>query len=398
MAPPADSFSLVDGSLTPTLTAYDQTARMVVTPHRGGDTVRVHLTNRYRPVPIDFAHVTIGKQSVDAGVEPDSLKEVTFGGAASVTAAPGSDIVSDPVSLRFDAWEPLSISIHVPGPAAFPTEHLDGNATSFYGPPGSGDHTTDTAGRTLSLSTTSVLFASGIDVIAPTTVSTLVTLGDSLTDGFAPGTVLGLPNPIGLPQDPRAIDADNRYPDFLQRRIDAEGVPLVVANAGISGNRVIADGLIPQYGNSMVARLQKDVLDTASVSDVIVLGGTNDLGMPVGASFEQLTAGYTNLIDRLHTAGIAVHLGTIPPASNAWLDGILTYPYANPVRLRVNEWIRTRSGADSVVDFDAAVRDSSNPDIIAPRFAAPDNLHFSAAGYEAIAGAVDLRQLRGTSC
>ncbi|MFF1555650.1 GDSL-type esterase/lipase family protein [Rhodococcus erythropolis] len=306
--------------------------------------------------------------------------------------------MSDPVELDFNAWEALSLSIFVPGLAALPTEHFNGNATSFYGPPGSGDLTTDVGGAPLAFSTTSVPLASGLDVLAPEAASTLVTLGDSITDGYAAGDILGEPNPIGFPQSSGAIDADATYPDFLQRRIDEAGLPISVANAGVSGNRVIASGFIPQFADSMVARLQDDVLDVPSVTDVVILGGTNDLGIPIGASFEQLTAGYMNLIDRLHSAGIAVHLGTIPPASNAVLDGILTLPYANPVRLRVNEWIRTQTMTDSVVDFDAALRDSVNPNIMASQFAGSDNLHPSAAGYTATASTVDLTRLRGSMC
>ncbi|MFE5790448.1 GDSL-type esterase/lipase family protein [Rhodococcus erythropolis] len=342
--------------------------------------------------------MTVGKQLSGSAVEGKSLREITFGGQPGVTAGPGSDIVSDPVPLDFDAWEPLSLSIFVPGLAALPTEHFNGNATSFYSPPGSGDLTTDASGAPLALSTTSVPLASGLDVLAPDSASTLVAFGDSITDGYGAGDILGVPNPLGFPQAAEAIDADARYPDFLQRRIDEKGLPISVANAGVSGNRVIASGFIPQFADSMVARLQNDVLDVPSVTDVVILGGVNDLGFPIGASFEQLTAGYMNLIDRLHTAGIAVHLGTIPPASNAMLDGILTLPPANPVRLRVNEWIRTQTMADSVADFDAALRDSVNPDVMTPPFAGSDNLHPSAAGYEKMAAAVDLTRLKGSTC
>ncbi|OZC57063.1 GDSL family lipase [Rhodococcus sp. RS1C4] len=398
MAAPTDAVSAVDQSLTPMLAASNQTFRVVITPHRGGESVRIHLTNRFRPVPIEFARVSVAKQSGGPAVSPESARDVTFDGRNSVTAAPGADVVSDPIGITFEAWEPLSVSVYIPGQVVLPTEHFNGNATSFYSPPGSGDRTADMAGTALNLSTTSVPLASAVDVESTGPASTVVTFGDSITDGYSAGDFFGIPNPLGFPSSRAAVDSDMRYPDFLQRRIDDINLPVSVANAGVSGNRVVANGLIPQFTDSMVARLDRDVLSAPSLSDVIVLGGTNDIGMPIGATFEQVVQGYMNLIDRIRGAGAAVHLGTIPPSSNALLDGILTLPYAEPVRMRLNEWIRTRSGADSVVDFDAALRDPNKPSVMFGLYAGGDNLHPSARGYEAMADAVDLSKLRGAAC
>ncbi|MET9213691.1 MULTISPECIES: GDSL-type esterase/lipase family protein [unclassified Nocardia] len=384
MAAPSDSLSAADPSLIPQLSLSDQTYRVVITPHRGGSELRVHLTNRTRPIAMTVGHVTVGAQSAGAAVRPDSVREVTFGGERAVTIAPWSDVVSDPVRLGFEAFAPLAVSVHAPGLAVLPTEHFNGNATSYYSLPFAGDRTTDPSGAPLPLSTTAVPFVSGLDVRAPAAVSTIVAFGDSITDGYVSATYLG------TPQDPSVIDRNVRYPDFLQRRLDAAGKPFSVLNAGISGNRVTRDGFIPQFGPHAGARLQADVIDKAGVSEVIVLEGINDLGIPIGAGYDEVVAGYTGLIDRLHAAGLRVHLGTLLPTSNALLDGMATLPYANPVRQRINAWIRTQRLSDSVVDFDAALRDPANPDVLDPRYAGADNLHPNAAGYRAMAEAIDL--------
>ncbi|MEV0063005.1 GDSL-type esterase/lipase family protein [Nocardia sp. NPDC050718] len=384
MAAPSDSLSAADPSLIPQLSVSDQTYRVVITPHRGGSELRVHLTNRTRPIAMTVGHVTVGAQSAGAAVRPDSVREVTFGGERAVTIAPWSDVVSDPVRLEFEAFAPLAVSVHAPGLAVLPTEHFNGNATSYYSLPFAGDRTTDPSGAPLPLSTTTVPFVSGLDVRAPGAVSTIVAFGDSITDGYVSATYLG------TPQDPSVIDRNVRYPDFLQRRLDAAGKPFSVLNAGISGNRVTRDGFIPQFGPHAGARLQADVIDKAGVSEVIVLEGINDLGIPIGAGYDEVVAGYTGLIDRLHAAGLRVHLGTLLPTSNALLDGMATLPYANPVRQRINAWIRTQRLSDSVVDFDAALRDPANPDVLDPRYAGADNLHPNAAGYRAMAEAIDL--------
>jgi lysophospholipase L1-like esterase len=45
------------------------------------------------------------------------------------------------------------------------------------------------------------------------------------------------------------------------------------------------------------------------------------------------------------------------------------------------------------VDFDAAVRDPAKPATMLARYDSGDHLHPSAAGYQAMAGAIDLTQL-----
>ena len=60
-------------------------------------------------------------------------------------------------------------------------------------------------------------------------------------------------------------------------------------------------------------------------------------------------------------------------------------------RQTVNAWIRTSGEYDAVIDFDAVVRDPSDPSRILPAFDSGDHLHPSDAGYQAMANAIDLR-------
>jgi lysophospholipase L1-like esterase len=59
-------------------------------------------------------------------------------------------------------------------------------------------------------------------------------------------------------------------------------------------------------------------------------------------------------------------------------------------RQTVNNWIRTSRAFDSVVDFDAVLRDPDHPSRLLPRFASEDHLHPNDAGYQAMAEAIDL--------
>ena len=56
----------------------------------------------------------------------------------------------------------------------------------------------------------------------------------------------------------------------------------------------------------------------------------------------------------------------------------------------MNQFIRSGKAYDGVIDFDAAVRDSAAPSKIQQKFNPGDNLHMNDAGYQAMAGAIDL--------
>ncbi|MEV0292119.1 GDSL-type esterase/lipase family protein [Nocardia sp. NPDC050710] len=388
---PSDSLPLGDLAFTPTAAVYNQTYRIVLTPHLGGSTLRLHLSARQSPLPFTFASVTVAKQQDGPAIQPDTIRKVTFGGSDSVTAAAGSDLVSDPIALDFEAFEPLAVSIYVPGMSIMPTENVVGLSTSYYGAPGSGDHAYDADGAALTLHTTSVLFATGMDVLAPAEYSSVIAMGDSITTGYAGASY------YEGPQDPAIVDRNLRYMDFLQRRFDASGTPMVALHSAIWGNRVIRNATIPHTGPGAGTRLQKDVIDTAGVSDVIIASGTNDLAFPPAPTVEQLSAAYIELIDRLHAAGIRVHLATIPPSVRSWIAGGLA-PFADPARQQVNAWIRSQTYSDTVIDFDAVLRDPNDPAAQRADLVSPTLVHPNPAGHRAMAEAIDIATLQGSRC
>jgi lysophospholipase L1-like esterase len=86
-------------------------------------------------------------------------------------------------------------------------------------------------------------------------------------------------------------------------------------------------------------------------------------------------------------------VGTRLPASNAFFDGTISAPKSELYRERVNEWFRTQHFADGVVDFDAVLRDPSDPHVLNPAYSGPDHLHPNLAGNQAMANAVSLSLL-----
>jgi lysophospholipase L1-like esterase len=374
-------------------TTRDETTRAILTPTLGGRRLRVRLSNRFGPAPVTFDRTTIARRATGPALVPGTLRSLTFGGKASVTVPAGEDVLSDPVGLSFAAFQTLAVSVFVAGDAGKPTSHFTARQTSYLTPEGAGDRTMEVSGESFTEPTTTRPFVTGIDVRAPRSTGAVVALGDSITDGYQGA-------PAGIPETAEGIDADGRWPDVLARRLRAAGRPLSVLNAGISGNRVLRDGVEggnrDTYGPAAVHRLDADALGQAGVTTVILLEGINDIGQAPGATAAEIVAGYRRLIERLHAAGLRVLQGTLTPTrgtNNGYDDA-----EGAAARRAVNAWIRRHSPADAVVDFDAAVRDPRHPGRLDPRYDGSDHLHLNLAGYRRMGQAVPLRWLAGAVC
>lgn len=352
-----------------------QTVRTILTPHLLGDTLRVHISNRFGQAPLTLGPATVALRGrAGAELTAGSTRPLRFGAAPQVTIPAGGDIVSDPVALSLRPDAVLAVSLFAAGATGPATEHLVGQQTSYLSPPGSGDHTGEAAASAFTQPTQVRYFVTGVDVMAPAATGAVVAFGDSITDGFG-----------GPP------DRDDRYPDFLARRLSAAGGPrFSVVDAGISGNRVLSDARAQLGGPAGLERLAGDAIGAAGVSDVIVLEGINDIAAQVAA--DRVIAGLTQLVARLHAARLRVQLATLTPFGGSSASSV------DQTRLAVNRFVRGGGGADGTVDFDAAVRDPADASRLAPRYDSGDHLHPNAAGRRAMADAVDLAGLRAAPC
>jgi lysophospholipase L1-like esterase len=359
---------------------------MVVTPHAGGRVARVRLTNRYGTGPVTFDAMRLARRGGGAGVVAGTSRPVTFGGGRSITITRGADAVSDPVRVRVRPFQPLTVSLYARGDTGPATSHPLATEPSTY--VAAGDHTGDRAGDAFGPAAAAWPFLNGVDVLARGRTGAVVAFGDSITDGYQSARA----RPTGA--------RDTRWPDVLARRLVRVGRPLSVVNEGISGNRVRLDARPNSpaiFGPSGLSRLDGDVLAVPGVTDVVVLEGINDIGQTPPATAAQVVAGLQQIVARLQVAGLRVHLGTLTPAGG---DAVPTYGSgaADAVRRAVNRWIRRSRLPDTVVDFDAAVRDPSRPSRLRPVYDSGDHLHPNARGYRAMGDAVRLRALRGPGC
>ena len=347
----------------------NQTLVQVVRLSAGGRRLRIRLTNEYGQTPLAIGAARVGVLGPDGQLVAGSDRVLDFGGKTSAVIAAGAPLLSDPVDLAVKPLSSLRIALYLPGAAKQCTCHVTGGQHLLVSPPG------DYTGRAFA----SVdpgrpdyrAFLSAVDVESPAPGPVIVALGDSITDGFK-----------------STDDANQRWPDRLAERLAVRGAPAAVVNAGMSGNRLLADGYIPPMGQSALNRFDHDVLAVPGVTHVIVLEGVNDLGavgLPLPDA-EHMIDGYRQLITRAHARGVKVIVATILPYEGAWYF----HPEGEAVRQAVNLWIRTGGGSDGVIDFDALLRDPQHPARLRADLQAGDWLHPNDAGYRAMGDAIDL--------
>src|SRR5919202_734016 len=304
--------------------------------------VRVRLGNPFGSTPVRVRDAWIGRPIAHgvARLVPGSNRPLTFAGSRSVTIAPGSEGMSDAARIGFGTQQDVAVSLYAPNSPindhTFPPFAFDPPASYInHG----GDTARDELGSSFPVSpvisgetqSTAAGYHPGqtwwLDLVTgdAAAAGTLVTLGDSITDGY---------QAVGPP--------GQRWTDVLADRLDA--VPaqhrLAVANAGISGNTVSRqpnpyDPTGQCCGPPAPQRLDRDVLSVPGLRTVLLLEGTNDIGGGDNAP----PASATQVIDAMRTIAARVH------ARHARIVGATILPMCNPAgsakeqtRLTVNQW------------------------------------------------------------
>ncbi|GGA44169.1 hypothetical protein GCM10010981_36650 [Dyella nitratireducens] len=369
-----DTWAAAPDTAGPVLNA--QTVRQIVRTSVGGSEVRIRLSNLFGNVPVTLGPAHIALHADGANTVPGSDHALLFNGQSTVTIAKGESVLSDPVKMEVKPLQELAVSLYAPADAPYhaSTTHNAGLATAFITESGDATATTQYPQGEVSGMR---FFLTDVEVSGPAATSTVVTFGDSITDGVG-----------------STSDANTRWPDYLAARLqaDAKRSSIGVANAGIGGNRILHDN----YGPSALSRFDRDALDKPGVRWIVLLEGINDIGGSGYAwdakdkiSAQQLIEGMKTLIARAHAKHVKIYGATLTPyGGNGW-------PYhsvaGEKTREEVNDWIRNAGAFDGVADFDKAIRDPSAPEKMLPAYDSGDHLHPSSAGYKVMAQAIDLK-------
>ena len=357
----------------------NQTVRNVVYMSMGGESVRVRISNAGGSVPLKVgsATVAIASSGTVATAVAGTLHPLLFHGQSSILIAAGAEAVSDPVDMDVKALQELDISVYLPNATGPTTQHYFAAQTNYLA---AGDQTAVLGATPFTHKISCWMFVSAVDVqTSSRVIGSLVAFGDSITDGYLSTT-----------------NANRRYPDFLARKLAAKhGVTMAVENAGIIGNELLTIRPQLEFGYPAPARLDRDALLQTKARAIILLEGINDIG-DKSAKAEDLIPVDLQMIHAAHAAGLKIYGGTLLPfgGSNGVYGGDYGTPAGEQERQKLNNWIRTSGAFDAVVDFDAALRDPSDPTRLLPAYDG-DHLHPNDAGYQAMANAVDLDDIIG---
>jgi lysophospholipase L1-like esterase len=354
-----------------------QTIRQIVHTSLGGRRVRVRLSNAYgqSPLAIGAAHVALSAGG--PAIVPGTDRALTFSGSAAIVVPIGALALSDPVPLDVPALGDLAVSLYLPESVAATTEHTAGLQTTYVSDPGNFTGATTVGGS----ATQSYYFLVGVEVRGSDGAGAIVTIGDSVTDGFG-----------------STPDMNRRWPNLMAERLQSNPgtARLAVLNAGVIGNRVLHD----LVGTSALARLDRDVLVQTGAKYLIVLQGNADILIPglIGDPAEDVTAdqiiqGHRQIIARARALGLTVYGGTLNPVEGYPFPGYWTATL-EAKRQAVNRWIRTSRAYDAVIDFDRVLRDPSQPARLLPAYDSGDHVHPNDFGYQAMADAIDLSLFR----
>ncbi|MBT0772667.1 hypothetical protein KIH74_27230 [Kineosporia sp. J2-2] len=352
-----------------------RTVRQLVHPTLGGSSIRMRLVNTFGTEPLELARVTVALAVKTGAPEltTGTVHEVTFSGAARAEVPPGGRVISDPVELPIDLGDTLAVDVVTQGATVATSGHARAVATTFLGP---GDLAGRTSGAAFTDSVRSWYWLEGVDVPDPGGEGSVSMFGDSITEGIG-----------------STPDHDRRWPDLLAARMrgNTATAGLGVLNEGIGGNRLTSENVnCGSPSASGLRRFEHDVLARPEVRVVVIALGINDIG--TGTPATTVIAGLTTLADRAHAGGLRVVGATLTPFT---CEGGCLSPEKEQQRRLVNDWVRSTTVFDAVVDFDAAVADPAAPERMGAAHDSGDHLHPGDAGMRALAEAFDLAALTG---
>jgi len=401
-----------------------------------GTQIRIHLADPGflsgdGDSPVSIGSATVATQaSAGAPGASQAPQPLAFGGQPGVTLCSGCDDYSDPVTLStgVTAGQDLLVSLYVANGSSSSTYpalgYLPGSMTPSGGEEWTsvvpGDQTLDTSASSFSSPSAEDSLLTGVDVVTspatadastdapyyfltPSGEPTVVVAGDNVIDNG--GSNAEVAPDQGSPSDRIAGDLAStpQASNMINGQPEPTAYGFGVVDAGIENNQVQADGSGPG-GVSLLARVDRDILQEPDVGTVVIDEGLEDL-LQDGANQSQnagddVTTAYGQLQTILTAYGITIVFTTLTPCDNYTGSGsapedscAATVAGGNGATVDgvrqdgVNQWIGNDSpGVGSgpyMADADCAVSSDcgSDPEELAGSYDEGDHVNLSPAGY-----------------
>ncbi|HEY9473361.1 MAG TPA: GDSL-type esterase/lipase family protein [Mycobacteriales bacterium] len=314
------------------------------------------------PAPVTIDDATIAAQSGTGAATTTAPAQLSFCATAgrpsgcgihTVTIPAGGDVYSDAATFPDTTTGSgnLAVSIHLPTAISTAPVHTAGNTTNYLA---SGDTTANQDGAPYTTSFTDGYFLTAVDVsTADPGQGTIVVLGDQTSAKGAPGGTY-----------------QSTWVDDLPAKLGAN-LPGSLVNASLAGSQTTAWWRAAETG----AAFNQSILGEPNIRTVIVALGAQDILQNVApadteqnltALMKSITSAYCiKNFQRADGSAIHIVLATVPPLGLAPTD------QRELNRQELNSAIRNNfvsMGADDIVDFDQAVRDSANPNTLSPLY------------------------------
>ncbi len=369
--------------------------RTELTVTAAGEMLRLKFSNEYGDKDVTFSHAVVAKTNTSkaGAIWTTTKRAITFDGSTGVTIPAGKSVWSDPIAMKTDALDKLTVSMYFTEETYVKTCGLFGGQTYFsYSLPKKSDSRYMTNPSEVSIATGTntyhiIPFLSQIDTYAEDDDAySAVFIGDStLVNGMT---------------------------GYLSTRlVDAGENDIAIINKGIMGNRLFykGNGLIGNlYGDALLDRFSRDALSVTGCELIIVKIGVNDILHPSSKSMgdkapyvsaEEIIEGYKKLVEKAHENGKRIYFMEITPWNGYVRDilgnknDIVWTESLQAMCDTCNDWIKTNDVADGYINSDS-LANPENPTSFINQFT-KDGIHFSEVGAIAFADCIDVEKIFG---
>jgi lysophospholipase L1-like esterase len=362
--------------------AKNLTLRYPIRPMFDGDKLRITLDNfcGFEAVTVTKAFVAASKDGEKEIIEGTSTPITFDNGKITGVIPQGKALISDEIDFDVKRGRDIAISLY------FEDFTLMRSAVLITGPLSKGFYSVgDYADSSVlpldyTRNTNWFYFLSNVEIHTDSSNRAVICYGDSITS--------------------------QAWPDYLALRLFDEHIENTsIVRRAASGTRILRqyDNITyDSYGLKGETRFPREA-KVSGADTVIIQHGINDIIHPVGVEVnpfrpwsdlptaDELIAGLKWYVERAREYGLKVYIGTLLP-----IYGWRTYEtFRDELRCAVNDWIRTTDLIDGCIDFDKALRDSTNNAAFADGYDSGDHLHPSLKAYERMAQEVPQILLNG---